>query len=96
MNPEGTMDILLTKNEAFKAVSQGMADWDVAGRPLSQSMWYEQQAICRAQVRKVAEWIMKHNSAPIDKPHRITVGQYDAFLVRVNWQALREAAGGKG
>jgi hypothetical protein len=94
------MDILLTKNEAYKAISRGMADWDVAGRPLHQSMWYEQRALCCAQLLKVdmelfAPWEQKL-TAQIDAEgyveHQVRL---DVALrtVQAARTALREAAG---
>lgn len=74
-------EITLTKNEAFTAVCQGMSDWESAGRPRNKAMWYEQQAICRAQVRKVVKWL--------------ETSDYSIIQTRT-LQALREAAGGEG
>jgi len=58
---------------------------------------YIREEVCRAQVKKVVEWIEERNqahgvwSAPGEP--RASVHLY---LNRSDWQALREAAGGEG
>jgi len=53
------------------------------------------EVLCRAQVRKVVEWIKEHNSAPYGESRRVTVGQNDILLLYPNAQALKAAGEGK-
>ena len=52
----------------------------------------EYEALCRAQVAKVVEWVKKNNCAPLQAQGTRT---YAAHLVlpKESWQALKEAAG---
>ena len=52
----------------------------------------EYEALCRAQVAKMLQWMKEHNSAPFDHTRRVTVGICDVLLVAKSMENLREAA----
>ena len=81
------MDILLTAEETRGVTSKY---WQEHG-------FYDgvDEVLCRAQVRKVVEWIKEHNSAPYGESRRVTVGQNDILLLYPNAQALKAAGEGK-
>ena len=56
---------------------------------------YVKRYDCRAQVRKVVEWMKGHSSAPFGESRRMTVGQNDILLLHPNAQALKAAGEGK-
>ncbi len=72
------MDILLTPEEQENAANRGPDD--------------DWTNICRAQLKKVVEWVKKNNCAPLQAQGTRT---YAAHLVlpKESWQALKDAAG---
>jgi len=92
------MDILLTAEEWNAAAEEGIKKWLLQ---LTEPTAFESSApfayaeVCRAQVRKVVEWMKGHSSAPYGESRRMTVGQNDILLLYPNAQALKAVGEGK-
>jgi len=91
------MDILLTAEEIAREQDNAVVAFHQPGGPDGDLELgdYVNRYICRAQVRKVVEWMKEHNSAPYGESRRMTVGQNDILLLYPNAQALKAVGEGK-
>jgi hypothetical protein len=86
------VNILLSpekRAEVCEAVYRREPSFNLAAREIA-----IQEALCRAQVRKVAEWAYQHNAASPFEAKRITVRPRDILLTEANIVAALKAAGG--
>ena len=79
--------ILLTDEARFEIVSAAYDDWLQRGGPDDERI-NEQEIVCLAQARKMAEWLESHGSV-----HFVTNDDYHYMMSWADWQSLREELG---
>ena len=82
------MDILLTSEDCYEAEKVGTLAWSTAKAEPKELRAYINRELCRAQVRKVAEWAQGMNCAAAQANDMVASKAYEDL-----WQTLREAAG---